>query len=328
VGFQARPKVANLGRLGIGAEAPGRRNMPRIAGLAVALLMVLGFAIPAAAGENSNHDRDNSTLFATGRVGTVLLTIDVERGTTKVIGRAHPPGSLALAITPDGTAAYTIANFGNASAAQLARIDLATGAETLVVGSHPIGVDLKIMGMTFGPNGVLYAGGDFDPNSPHFNSLYKINLSTGAATRVGSFGKGPPNSKSDFIMSFAFDSDGNMYGASMMALYRIHLPRTTDARGGEAQSQEAGQGAEALATKVRNFSGSAAVMGIAIGGDGSFYAADFPCPAPNFPLNPSTIYAVNIENGVLTPLNPPLSPSIACVHNIAFSPEQQRGHHD
>lgn len=302
--------------LWIGAEAPGRRNMPRIAGLALAALMVLGFAVPAAAGENSKHDRDNSTLFATGAAATgnhrVLLAIDVERGTTTVIGPASPgslaSGSLALAITPDGTAAYTIAKSFNPAAAQLAKIDLATGAQTLV--GSPIGADLKIMGMTFSPDGVLYAAGDYTfgpPESPTFNSLYTIDLKTGSPTRVGSLGTGPNGT--DFIMSFAVDSHGNMYGASMMALYRIHLPRTTDARGGEAQSQEAGQGHEALATKVVGFIGSSQVMGIAIGEDGSFYAADY-VPA-------SKIYGLDVETGFLKPL----FTSTALVHNIAFSPE-------
>jgi hypothetical protein len=321
--FSASSEGANLGRLGIGAEAPGRRNMPRIAGLALAALMVLGFAVPAAASENSKHDRDNSTLFATGLAPTavaggnrVLLAIDVERGTTTVIGPAVgslAPNSLALAITPDGTAAYTIANSFSATAAQLAKIDLATGKQTLV--GSPIGADLKIMGMTFSPGGVLYAAGDFVTTSPTFNSLYTIDLRTGAPKRVGSLGP-------EFIMSFVFDSHGNMYGASPTALYKIHLP---DAKGGEAQSREAGQGNEGLATKVVGFVDPAvpvrpsAVMGIAIGADGTFYAADYR-PA-------SKIYAVDIEVDIKKGFLKTLFPSsIAFVHNIAFSPERQRGH--
>jgi hypothetical protein len=297
--------------------------MPRIAGLALAALMVLGFAVPASAGENAKHDSDNSTLFATGLAPTavpggnrVLLAIDVERGTTTVIGPALgslAPASLALAITPDGTAAYTIANSFTPATAQLAKIDLATGKQTLV--GSPIGADLKIMGMTFSPDGVLYAAGDFVTTSPTFNSLYTVDLSTGAPTRVGSLGTG--HKATDFIMSFVFDSHGNMYGASPTALYRIHLPRTTDAGG---ESQEAGQGVQTLATKVVDFIESpvrpSAVMGIAIGEDGSFYAADYRLT--------STIYAVDIETGFLKPL----FPSIAFVHNIAFNPERPRGHHD
>jgi hypothetical protein len=284
--------------------------MPRIAGLALAALMVLGFALPAAARENSKHDRDSSTLFATGRIGTVLLAIDVETGLTTEIGPTGQPGSIALAITPDGRAAYTVAKFSSLLA-QLAKIDLATGAATLV-GSSPMGGNLQVMGMTFSPDGVLYAAGDFTvgpPVSPTFNSLYTIDLTTGLATFVGSFGVG--STKSNFIMSFAWDSHGNLYGASMMSLYKIHLP---DAEGGQARTQEAGQGAQALATKVVDFVESpvrsSAVMGIAIGEDGTFYAADF---RPT-----STIYAVDIETGFLKPL----FTSTAFVHNIAFKPER------
>jgi len=268
--------------------------MPRIAGLALAAVMVLGFAIPVGAGENSKDDRGSSTLYATGQRGAVLLAIDVNKGTTTVIGATGHAGSLALAFTPDGKAAYTVANF-KSPAAQLAKIDLATGAATLV--GNPMGGNLQVMGLTFAPNGVLYAAGDFDPKSPAFNSLYTIDLTTGAATRVGSFDVGLMTS--DFIMSFAWDSDGHMFGASMMSLYRIHRHRTTNA-----------------ATKVVDFVESpvrpSAVMGIAVGDDDSFYAADFRAP--------STIYALDIETGFLKPL----FTSIDFVHNIAFRPERGR----
>lgn len=258
----------------------------------------------------SKHAGDNSTLFATGLAPTAvpgghraLLAIDVKGETTTVIGPASgslAPASLALAITPDGTAAYTIAYSFNPAAAQLAKIDLATGAQTLV--GSPIGADLKIMGMTFSPDGVLYAAGDFVTTSPTFNSLYTIDLATGAPTRVGSLGTGP--TPMDYIMSLVFDSHGNMYGASETALYKIHL------RG--ARTQAAGQGAQALATRVAGFIGSSLVMGIAIGEDGKFYAADF-VPAPTH----STIYSLDVETGFLTPL---FNTGIANVHNIAFIP--------
>ena len=294
--------------------------MPRIAGLALAVLMVLGFAIPAAAGENSKHDRENSTLYATGLSATsknrMLLAIDVERGTTTVVGPATPgslaPTSLALAITPDGAAAYTIANSFNPAAAQLARIDLATGVQTLV--GSPIGANLTIMGMTFSPDGVLYAAGDFVTSSPTFNSLYTFDLTTGAPTRVGSLLAG--QNPADYVMSFVFDADGNMYGASMMALYTIHLP---DPEGRDARTDQAA-GAQTLATKVVDFIGSSLVMGIAIDENGDFYAADF-VPAPTH----STIYRLDVETGFLTPL---FNTGIANVHNIAFKPEWQRDRHE
>jgi DNA-binding beta-propeller fold protein YncE len=273
------------------------KNMRRIAGLVFALLMILGFTAPAAADENSKHDRDNSTLFATGQAGAVLLAIDVESGTTTVIGPTGRPGSLALAITQDGTAAYTVANF-RSPMAQLAKIDLSSGAATLV--GNPLGGNLQVMGLTFAPDGVLYAAGDFDPISPTFNSLYTIDLNTGAATRVGSLGG---STTADFVMSFAWDSDGHMFGASMTSLYRIHRHRTRN-----------------LATKLADFVGSSAVMGIAVAQDGSFYAADFIGP-PKL----STIYSVNIETGFLTKL---FNTGIAKVHNIAFKPQGELNSHD
>jgi len=287
--------------------------MTRIAGLAIAGLMVLCFAVPAAASENSKHDRD--TLFATGLAPTAvvnghrtLLSIDVKKGMTTVVGSASgslAPTSLALAIIPGGKAAYTIAYSFNPTAAQLARIDLATGAQTLV--GRPIGADLKIMGMTFSPDGILYAAGNFATGSPTFNSLYTIDLTTGAPTRIGSLGTGP--TAMDYIMSLVFDSHGNMYGASEMALYRIHLPK---AEGGE---KKAGQGGQALSTqKVVGFIGSSLVMGIAIGDSGKFYVADF-VAAPTY----STIYRLDVETGFLTPL---FNTGIANVHNIAFIPER------
>ncbi len=277
-------------------------NMPRIAGFALALLMILGFAVPAAAGENLKHDRNDSTLFATGRIGTVLLAIDVEKGTTTVVGPTGQPGSAALAITLDGKAAYTIVKSvkgfppGVTGAdAQLAKIDLATGAATLVGG--PMGGNLSVMGLTFAPDGVLYAAGDFDPSSPTFNSLYTIDLTTGLATRVGSLGTG--STRSNFIMSFTWDSEGNLFGASSTSLYRIHIHRTTNA-----------------ATKVVDFVGSSNVMGIAMA-DGTLFAADFVGPLPTV----SKIYAVNVETGFLTPL---FNTGIAFVHNIGFNSERER----
>jgi len=281
--------------------------MPRIAGFALAALMVLGFAIPAAAGENSKPDRDNSRLFAIAPISSELLAIDIEKGTTTVIGPEGQPGGAALAITPDGKAAYTIVRAVtgfppgvNGLDAQLAKIDLKTGKAKLVGGL--MGGNLSVMGMTFAPNGVLYAAGDFNPISPTFNSLYTIDLTTGLATHVGSFGVG--STRSNFIMSFAWDSDGNLYGASMMSLYRIHLHRTTNA-----------------ATKVVDFVGSSKVMGIAIGEDGSFYAADFVGPLPAV----SRIYGVNIETGLLTPV---VNTGIAFVHNIGFKSERERQGND
>lgn len=87
----------------------------------------------------SPDGRGNATLLATAQNGGVLLAMDVDEETSTVIGKTgFPPASLALAITPAGTTAYTVANTQNPSEAHLATIDLATGEERLV-GSQPWG---------------------------------------------------------------------------------------------------------------------------------------------------------------------------------------------
>jgi WD40 repeat protein len=233
------------------------------------------------------------TLLATAQNGQVLLAIDVDRGTSAVIGNTGvPPASLALAISPDRTTAYTVATTQNPSEAHLAKIDLSTGAETLV--GEPIGQDLYIMGMIFSPDGTLYAAGGYDPDSPTFNSLYTVDVSTGLASRVGALGGG--RTKSDFIMSFTFSPSGEMYGASMMSLYRIDRSTATGA-------------------KIADFVGAAKnppqIMGIAFDKNGGLYAADH----VDLPDGGSTIYALDPQTAEMTPL---FNTGIAFIHNIAF----------
>ncbi len=249
----------------------------------------LGAAPAAASDRPAPHARANATLYAMGEKGAELLRIDVEKGTVEVVGPTGvAPQSLALAIAPGWRAAYTIAHTQDPALAHLARIDLATGAETLV-GSSPLGQNLYIMGMTISRNGVLYAAGDFTPTSPTFNSLFKIDRSTGLATRIGSFGVG--SAMQTFIMSLTFDPSGQLFGASQHSIYRID--RTTGA-----------------ATKVVDIVGATRVMGLAFDQKGELYASDY-IPLPTG----STIYTVDLATGQFTPL---IHTGIAFVHNIAF----------
>jgi DNA-binding beta-propeller fold protein YncE len=266
-----------------------------------ATLWIGAIAVPAATLHAVPHARTDAsghaTLLATARAGAVLLAVDLDKGTSTVIGNTGLPSpSLALAITPDGTAAYTIANTRDPAEAHLAKIDLATGAGTLV-GSNPLAQDLYVMGMTFSPDGILYAAGDNNPASPTFNSLYSIDPTTGSATRLGSFNVG--STPSEYIMSFAVDAEGTMWGASMMSLYRI-------------------DSSSPAATKVVEFSGAATdppkIMGIAIDRNREVYAADY----IDLPSGGSTIYAVDLETGRLTPV---VRTGTAFVHNIAFRPD-------
>ena len=249
----------------------------------------LGSISAAASDQQGTHPHANATLFAMGESGAKLLLMDVKEGTVDVVGPTGvAPQSLALAIAPGWRAAYTIAHAQDPALAQLAKIDLATGAEILV-GSGPLGQNLYIMGMASSRTGVLYAAGDFTPTSPTFNSLYTIDKSTGVATRIGSFGVG--STMSAFIMSLSFDPSGQLFGASQRSIYRID--RTTGA-----------------ATKVVDITGATRVMGLAFDQKGQLYASDY-IPLPTG----STIYTVDLATGQFTPL---IRTGVALVHNIAF----------
>jgi len=249
----------------------------------------LGATPAAASDQQATHAHANATLYAMGEAGAELLRLDVEKGTVEVVGPTGvAPQSLALAIAPGWREAYTIAHTQNPAQAHLAKVDLATGAESLV-GNGPLGQNLYVMGMTSSRNGVLYAAGDFTPTSPTFNSLYTIDKSTGLATRIGSFGVG--SVMSAFIMSLSFDSSGQLFGASQQSIYRID--RTTGA-----------------ATKVVDIAGAKRVMGLAFDQKGQLYASDY-IPLPTG----STLYTVDLATGQFTPL---IHTGIALVHNIAF----------
>lgn len=226
-------------------------------------------------------------LYATAAGGTQLVAFNLEAGKVRVIGDTGFPGSLSLAFCRPGGRAYTITNMGNASLAQLATLDLSTGAATLV--GSPLGQNLMIMGMTCSPDGILYAVGQTDSTNPNFNSLYIINRETGLASRVGSTGVVVPGGVfSGFFMALDFAPDGTLYGANTSALYTID-PLT------------------GLATKVVDFSGVTMVMGLAIAKDWDFFVSDY--------VTSSRIYALDVATGAATPA---LNSGLARVHNIAF----------
>jgi DNA-binding beta-propeller fold protein YncE len=196
-------------------------------------------------------------LWAIEVTGTKITTTD--------IGPINAGACASLAMSPSGTLFSMCGNlFGNQ---QLATIDTKTGLGTLFGVPVP---GLAIMAMAFGPNGILYAVGDCNPNGPHFecgpgpasdpnyNSLYTINVDTGEVNRVGSTGA------PQFFMDLAFDRHGDLYGVTTTLnpsyvpaiLYRIN-PET------------------GAATKIVNLVGSNTVMGLAFAPDGKLYATDF-----------------------------------------------------
>jgi DNA-binding beta-propeller fold protein YncE len=208
----------------------------------------------------------------------------VQKVTISTVGPTGLPGCGAMARSRTGTL-YSICGEGilKPGPQQLATIDAATGRAT-TVGKTVDG--LQIMGMKFGPDDRLYAVGDANPASPTFNSLYTVDVNSGAVTRVG------PTSAPSFFHDFALDRTGTMYATSSDALYTIDLKTGT-------------------ATKMTNFVGGGMVMGLSFNADQSkLYATDFKRPA-------SDVYVVDIHTGFLTPLG---STGFPFAHGLAATP--------
>lgn len=212
---------------------------------------------------DSPHDAKN-VFYTTGAVGAEIFAIDVSgrKVSTRDIGPTFGGACASLALSPRGTL-YSMCGplFGNQ---HLATIDQRSGLANLF-GVAVAG--LAVMAMAFGPDGVLYAVGDCNPSTtfecrpgsdPNYNSLYTVNVTTGAFTPVGSTGA------PQFFMDLAFDRKGNMLGVTTTVhpstvpaiLYRID-PTT------------------GKATKTASLVGSNSVMGLAFGRDGKLYATDF-----------------------------------------------------
>jgi hypothetical protein len=192
-------------------------------------------------------------LYSTTGGGRTLVRIDVGAGTVTTIGDFGVPGAFAFAISPKGKL-YTVTQGFPAGGAnpQLARVDPVTGLAT------PFGVNLNpenFMGIGFSPKGKLY-GVNAGSGTPNQNSLYRFNLKTGKAKKVGVTGG------CGEIMDLAWHPDGTMYGAAWDKLYRINL--------------HTGQ-----AELVTTLQGLTRVMGLAIDDDGNFYVTEI---VPNSPL--------------------------------------------
>jgi len=236
-------------------------------------------------------------LYGTAERGTELVAFNLQAGSVRIVGDTGYPNSLSLAFCRPGGRPHTITNMNLLDVAQLATLNLGTGAATLVgspLGGSPT-VDglrsLYIMGMTCSPDGTLYAVGQNLSTAPDFNSLYTVDRKTGLATLVGSTGVNKSNSSAaqgGFIMALDFAPDGTLYGANTSALYMINL-------------------SSGFATKVVDFHGVTMVMGLAIGKDWKFYVSDY--------VAQSKIYEVDYYTGEATPV---LDTGLGFIHNIAF----------
>jgi uncharacterized protein DUF6923 len=227
-----------------------------------------------------SHKTETMTLiYAMGERATALVSIDPQTGVGHVVGpTGYSTASKPLASDATGQL-YTIVN-SDTEAAQLARLDRASGAATLV--GQPMGVKLNIMGMAFSPEGVLYGGGDVSPASPTFNSLYTIDLTTGRARQIGQMGADL------FVMALAFRADGALYGQSTSTIYRID-PLT------------------GRATPAVSISGAPSVMGMTFESSGTLFATNW--------VQDPMLYRLDLASGNATTIGPIGSPF---VHSIAL----------
>jgi hypothetical protein len=235
-------------------------------------------ATPAANEDDQTRHVYYTTSSSTPAIELWAIEVTGSKITTTDIGPINAGGCASLAMSPSGTL-FSMCGvlFGTQ---QLATIDVKTGHGTLFGAPVP---GLAIMAMAFGPNGVLYAVGDCNPNGayldcgpgpnndPNFNSLYTVDVGTGAVTRVG------PTGAPEFFMDLAFDRHGNLWGETSSlqpsytpaVLYRINT--------------ETG-----AATKIVNLVGSSTVMGLAFAPSGKLYATDFTANPGLYLVDPKT----------------------------------------
>jgi hypothetical protein len=237
---------------------------------AVLAVTTAGISPSAAWAANSaGQDGAASVFYTTSGAGFGLpngaeifaITVRGATVTTRDVGATHGGDCGSLALSPHGTL-YSMCGptFG---AQQLATINQKTGR------AHLFGVPvpgLAVMALAFGHNGTLYAVGDCNPApvtfecipDKDFNALYKVNVTTGAFTRIG------PTKAPQFFMDLTVDSHGTLLGVTTTinpSLVPAILYRINPATG--------------KATKLVNLVGSNTVMGLAFGRDGNLYATDF-----------------------------------------------------
>jgi hypothetical protein len=280
------------GSQSIDTTRAGSRSKVLVSVMVFAVLAVTNVVISpswALATESVSHRHAPNLFYTTSGAGTGLpngaeifaIAVSGNRVTTRDIGPTYGGDCGSLALSPEGTLFSMCGNlFGDQ---QLATIDPKTGRASLIGVPVP---GLAVMAMTFGPTGTLYAVGDCNPDpttfectpgsDPNYNSLYKVDPTTGGFTRIGSTGA------PQLFMDLTFDRDGNMLGVTTTVnpsgvpaiLYRID-PTT------------------GKATKLVNLVGSNYVMGLAFGRDGKLYATD------NFSPN-SGLYRIDPKTGFET----------------------------
>ena len=210
-----------------------------------------------------------ATLYAIQLRGSKVTTTQIGNG----IGGATPLGCASLAMSPLTGKLYSMCGdptmfpLGDF---QLVTVDTNSGLATPIPSGSKN--QLGVMAMAFAPDGTLYAVGgcvpyqappfgtpDCKPDAPGFNTLYTVDVNTGALTPIGS-GTGAP----EYFMDLAFDRNGNLFGetSTLTPAYPPAVLYQIDLTTGKA-------------TKPLNLVGSSTVMGLAFDQNGKLYATDF-----------------------------------------------------
>jgi DNA-binding beta-propeller fold protein YncE len=256
---------------------------------AAVLRMLALVALGAAIGFAPRPGVAGSVFYTTlaGGGGDEILAVKVHGNhiTTQDVGPTGRPGGptfdgcFVLAMSKWGIL-YSLCGplFGPQ---QLATIDLKTGHANVFGVPTP---GLAVMSIAFGPDGTLYAVGDCNPDfsnpavpacvpgsDPNFNSLYTIDVATGAFTRVGATGA------PQYFMDLTFDRNGHMFGVTT-TLSPSYVPAILYQL----------DPATGTATKVVDLIGSGQVMGLAFGDDGRLYGTDFVAIPGVYVIDPKT----------------------------------------
>lgn len=206
-------------------------------------VFVSGLAgLAASCNSPTGPSSEASVIYATAQEGTVLVAIDPGTGAASVVGSFNVSGAFAMASRADGVLfTVTDSGFSPNPDARLATVNPRTGGATVF--GQPFGVYLRMMGLAFSNQGVLYG------SSPITQALYRMDLRTGLPEMVGRFGI-------NGVMDLAFDAAGTMYANTQTAIYRVDQSTGT-------------------ATLVTPVTGAQALMGIAFDANGRLYATTF-----------------------------------------------------
>jgi hypothetical protein len=181
---------------------------------------------------------------------TNLLLLDPATGAATIVGRVG--FSVAgMAFDPQTGVLYATTGGRGAGARQLITINPTTGAGT-VVGSLRLTTGGTLTDLAFAPDGTLYGWGGVAAGS----DLFRVDLTTGAATRIGESGEFLPGG------GFAGNAAGQFFvaGNSFGPLFSV------DVRTGQVTPGVTLSGGPAADIKALDFDENGVLYGVAYGG--------------------------------------------------------------